>query len=127
MCIRDSVELGAGIRMGDRNLNGFVIELLGEVDGLADALVRFTGKADDKVSVNHEAQLTAVFREALGHLDGRALLDVLENLRIARFVADNQQPATRLLHRFERVVVRCYARRAGPVSYTHLDVYKRQC
>jgi hypothetical protein len=37
------VELGARIRMGNRNLNRFVIQALGEIDGLANALPRLPG------------------------------------------------------------------------------------
>ena len=77
------VELGAGIRVRDRNLNGFVVQALGEIDGLAERLARFARQADDEIAVDHQAQLLAVRGEALRHIDGGALLDVLQNLLVA--------------------------------------------
>ncbi len=52
-----------------------------------------------------------------------ALLDVLENLRIAGFVADDQQPAARFLHRFQRFVIGGHARCAGPGQIQRLQLF----
>ena len=56
------------------------------------------------------------------HVDGRALLDVLEDLLIARFVADDQQPAAGLLHRLQGVVIGGDARGAGPGEVQRLQL-----
>jgi hypothetical protein len=59
------VELGAGIGMRDGNLDGFGVQPLGEIDGLADALARLAGQPDDEIAVDQQAELLAVGREAL--------------------------------------------------------------
>ena len=58
------VELGAGVGMRDRDLNGLAVERLGEVDRVADRLRRFAGKTDDEVAVDDQAELVAVLGEA---------------------------------------------------------------
>ena len=90
------VELGAGEGVGDRDLDGFDVELLGELDGVADGFLRLAGKAEDEVAVDGEAELVAVAGEVAGALDGGAFLDVLEDLRIAGLEADDEQPGSRL-------------------------------
>ena len=55
-------------------------------------------------------------------LDGGALLDVLEDLRVARLVADDQQAAAGLLHRLQRLVVGRHARGAGPGEAQRLQL-----
>ena len=99
--------------MRDRHLDRLGVQPLGEVDGLADALARLARQPDDEVAVDHQAQLFAVLREAQRHVHGGALLDVLEDLRIARFVADDEQPASGILHRLQGVVIGGHARRAA--------------
>ena len=76
-------------------------------------LARFAGQADDEIAVNHQAQLVAVLGEALRHVDGGALLDVLQDLLVARFVAHDQQPAAGVLHGLQRVVIGGDARGAA--------------
>ncbi len=72
--------------------------------------------------MNGKAQLLAICREAARHVDGRALLDVLQNLLVARFVADDQQAATRFLHRLQSVVVGRDARSAAPGEVQSLQL-----
>ena len=107
-------ELGAGEGVRDGDLDGLAIELLGEVDGVADGLAGFAGQAEDEVAVDDEAELVAVALEVECALDGGALLDVLQDLRVAGLVADDQQAAAGFLHGFEGVVVGGDARGAGP-------------
>ena len=57
------VELGAGIGVGDGDLDGFAIQGLGEVDGVADGLLGFAGQAEDEVGVDDEAEVVAVLGE----------------------------------------------------------------
>ena len=64
--------------------------------------------------MNRQAKLVAIFGELLGTLDRGALLDVLENLRIAGFIANDQQAATGFAHRLQRFVVGGDARCARP-------------
>src|SRR5215467_15654037 len=74
------IKLGARICVRDGNLNGFDVELLGESNGVVNALVRLAGQTHDEVAVNSEPELVAILSELAGTLDGCALLDVLQNL-----------------------------------------------
>ncbi len=76
------VKFRARVGVRDGNLDGFDVEFLGKVDRTTNRLVCFAGEAEDEVSVNRQAQLMAVFCKLFGTLDGGALLDVFENLRI---------------------------------------------
>src|SRR6516165_2148035 len=64
--------------------------------------------------MDDEPKLVAVLGELARAFDRRAFLDVLQNLRITRLVADDQQAAARLLHGLERLVISGDARSAGP-------------
>ncbi len=108
------VELGAGVGVGDGDLDGFAVQRLGEVDGVADGLLGLAGEAENEVCVNDEAEVVAVLDEVASALDGGTLLDVLEDLRIAGFKADDQKAAAGFLHGFEGVAVGGDARGAGP-------------
>jgi hypothetical protein len=98
-------ELGAGKGMGDGDLNGLAIELLGELDGVADRCLGFTGKTEDEITVYNESEVMTVFDEVMGALDGGAFLDVLEYLWVARLKADDQQPAASFFHDLKGVIV----------------------
>ena len=65
----------------------------------------FAGQAEDEVGVDDEAEIVAVLDEVAGALDGGALLDVLEDLRVARFEADDEQAAAGFLHGLQRVAI----------------------
>jgi hypothetical protein len=67
------------------------VQRLGEVDGVADRLLGLAGQAEDEVAVNGQAEVVAVLGEVARALHGGALLDVLEDLRIAGLEADDQQ------------------------------------
>src|SRR5665213_3684382 len=56
-------------------------------------------------------------------LNRSTLLDVLQDLRIARFESDDQQPATGFPHGFQRVVVGGYARGAAPSQTKRLKLF----
>ena len=64
--------------------------------------------------MNDKSQLVTVFGELARSLDSGAFFDVLQNLLVAGLVTDNQQPAARFLHGFERLVISGDTRRAGP-------------
>ena len=87
------VQFGAGIRMRHRHLNCFGIEFLGEVDRLLDRFLAFPRQSDDEIAVDADAELLAVLDEGAGHLHRRALLDVLQDLIVARFETHDEQPA----------------------------------
>ena len=91
-------ELGAGEGVGDGDLDGLAVELLGELDGVANGLPGLAGEAENEVAVDDQAELVAVALEVECALDGGALLDVLQDLRIAGLVADDQQAAAGFLH-----------------------------
>ena len=54
------VELGAGVGVGDGDLDGLAVERLGEVDGVADGFLGLAGQAEDEVGVDDEAEVVAV-------------------------------------------------------------------
>jgi hypothetical protein len=98
-------ELGAGESVRDGNLNGFHVQRFGKVDGVADRHPGFAGKPQDKVAVDGQTEIVAVLDEGACTFNGCTLLDVLEDLRIARLEADDEQTAARFFHRLQRVVV----------------------
>ena len=57
-CLGVVVQLGAGIGVGDGNLNGFDVEFLGEIDGAANGFFRLTGKAEDEIAVNRRVRVS---------------------------------------------------------------------
>ena len=116
------VKLGARIGVRHRNLDGFHVEFLGEVDGAANGLLGLAGQAEDEVAVDDQAELLAVLGELARALDGGALLDVLQNLRVARLVADDEQAAAGFLHGFQRLVVGGDARGARPGHLQRLQL-----
>ena len=109
--------------MGDGDLDGLAVERLGEVDGVADGLFGLAGQAEDEVAVDDEAEVVAVLGEVAGALDGGALLDVLEDLRVAGLEADDEQAAAGFLHGLEGVVVGGDARGAGPGDAERLELF----
>ena len=98
--------------MGDRDLNRFTIELLGKLHSTLDGLWRFPRQPDDEIPMHHQTELLTMSHEGMGLLNSSPFLDVFKDLRIARLKTHNQEAATRLLHGFERVVVRMHTRRA---------------
>ena len=48
-----------------------------------------------------DAKLAAVLGEALGDVDAHAFLDVVEDLLVAGFIADEQQPQAVVLEHFQ--------------------------
>ena len=95
------------MRNGD--LNGLNVEFLGEINGSADALAAFPGKAENKVAMDDQPQLPGVFCELARPLHGCAFLNVLENLWIAGLIANNQQAASSFALRFQSLIVGSHA------------------
>ncbi len=60
--LRVFVELCARERVTERNLNGLDVQLLGEINALAQSLARFARQADDEIAMNHQPQLVGTFR-----------------------------------------------------------------
>ena len=116
------VKLGAGIGVGDRYLDSLAVQRLGEVDGVADRLLGLARQAEDEVAVDGEAEVVAVLGKVARALDGGALLDVLQDLRIAGLEAHDQQPAAGFPHGLQRVVVGGDARGAAPGQAQRLEL-----
>ena len=61
-----------------------------------------------------DAELAAVAAEFLGDLDPHALLDVVQDLLVARFVADEEQPQAIVAHHLQRLARHVGLRVARP-------------
>ncbi len=62
------------------------------------------GKPENESAVNQDAELAAVFGEAPRDIGAQPLLDVEQDLIVARFVADQQQPQAVVLHHLQGLV-----------------------
>src|SRR5262249_19374769 len=71
---------------------------------------------DDEIAVNADAQLPAVPGERASCFDSRTFLDVLQNLIVARFEADDEEARSCIRHRLQRLVVAVHTRSAGPAK-----------
>ena len=116
------VQFGSGIGVRHRDLYRFHIEFLREFDRVLDHLASLAGQTENKVSMDHEAKFVAVLGELPGALDSSTLLDILQYLRIARFEADDQEPAAGIFHRFQRVIVGRHARSTRPRQAERLQL-----
>ena len=92
-----------------RDLNGFDIQFLRERHGVLDRLARLTWQAENEVAMNHQPQLMSVLGELACAFQGGALLDVFENLLIARFIPNDEQAASSFALRFQSLIVRSHA------------------
>ncbi len=115
------VQLGSGHGVCQRHLDCFAVEFLGEIDGLVDRLLGFTRQANDEVAVDLDADLAAIFHEVTGHLDRGALLDVLQDLRVAGFEADDKETRTAVRHGLQFFILAVAARGAGPLEFQGLE------
>jgi len=73
--------------------------------------------------VDGETEFVAVACKVARTLNGGALLDVLEDLRVARLKANDKQAAAGLAHGLERFVVGGDARSAGPGEVERLQLF----
>ena len=98
------VELRARIGVSNRYLDGLNIESFSKVDGVADRLLGFTGKAEDEVAMNGKAKLMAKSRAR------STVAPFLMFLRIcgspdSKPTISRRQPASRIALRVSRSVV----------------------
>src|SRR5262245_40036944 len=84
------VHLRSWISVSDGHLDCLDVEFLCEIERALECLLRFPLQANDKVPVNPDSYLFAVLRNLPGLFDRGTLFDVLEDLRIPRFKADNE-------------------------------------
>src|SRR5438874_3835263 len=89
---RLAMQLRAGIGSGKGDLDRVRIDLGGKSDRLLDRFFGLAGKTENKGSVDRDPELAAVLGKAPGDVDPHPLLDVIEDLLVPRFVADEQQP-----------------------------------
>src|SRR3954451_19078500 len=68
------------------------IDLDREADGFLDRLLGLAGEAEDEGTVGDDAKLAAILGESFGNVDEHAFLDVVKDLLVAGFVADQQEP-----------------------------------
>ena len=116
------VQLRPGVGVGDGYLNRLDVELLGEIQRSLDGFLGFARQADNEVPVDSNAHLLTIFRELARLLDGGAFLDVLQDLRVARFKSDDEESCSRFGHGFECLVITVHASRAGPAEAYRLEL-----
>src|SRR6202011_3384193 len=92
------VQVRPRVGSGERNLQGVGVDLAGEANRLFDGLPRFAGKPKDERAVDGYSEVVAISGEPPGNLDQHALFDVVEDLLVARFVSDQQQPQPVVTH-----------------------------
>src|SRR6266699_6124060 len=107
-------ELSSRIGVSHRYLNGLDVEFLRERNRILYGLAGFSRESQDKVTMNYQPEFVSIFCKLASALNRGSLLDVFQNLLVARFVADDQQSASGFFHGFQRFVISGYARRAGP-------------
>src|SRR5262245_179448 len=95
------VEERAGIGRGKRNLNRMRVDLDREADCLLDRFLGLARQPEDEGAMGDDAKLPAIPGEALGDVDPHSLLDVVKDLLVAGFVADEQQPQSVVLQHLQ--------------------------
>src|SRR5438552_2758171 len=96
------VQKRAGIGRRERDLNRVRIDLRRELDRLLDRFLGLAGKSEDESAVDRDAKLMAILGEAFGDVDQHALLDVMQDLLIARLITDQEQAQTVVLKYLQR-------------------------
>src|SRR5579883_1420236 len=90
--LRLTVKFRAGIRRRERHLDRLRLDIAGKANGFANRLGCFAGQPENKRAMNGDAQLPAIAGEFACDVDAGSLLDVIQDLLNAGFVADEQQP-----------------------------------
>src|SRR5271157_4130395 len=84
----------------------FIIGLPGETKETVEETIRFlglAGEADDECAVDDDPEVVAITSEAPRHIHAHPLLDIVQDLLIARLVADQEKAEAVRAHRFEQV------------------------
>src|SRR5215510_13669038 len=108
------VQVGPGQRGRERHLDGVWIDLLYELDRLADRFLRLAGETDDEGAVHLDSQRVTVRGELSGPLDLHPFLDVVEDLLAAGFEPDGEQPQAVLLEGLQGVEWHVYLGGGAP-------------
>src|SRR5579872_4312455 len=88
---REIVQFRARVGVRHRDLDGFDVQFLGELDRVLDGLARFARQAENEVAVNDQPELVAILGELARAFDRGAFLDVLQDLRIPGLITDDQE------------------------------------
>jgi hypothetical protein len=86
-----AVQLRPGIRSGQRNLDRVRLDLARVAHGLLDRLWRLAREPENERPVDRDALGPRVSRELAGNVEPNALLDVVEDLLVARLVATRRR------------------------------------
>src|SRR5665213_822508 len=78
----------ARVRRGEGHLNRVGIDLLGKVDGFFDRLRGFAWQSEDERAMDKDAEFAAVLCETPCDVGSKSLPDVMQDLIVTRFVAD---------------------------------------
>src|SRR5215471_13117178 len=85
------MQKGARVRRRERDLDRVRVDFRGKANGFFDRLLGLAGQPEDEGAMDHDAELVAVLREAARDVDAHSLFDVIKDLLVAGFVADEQE------------------------------------
>src|SRR6266851_6928763 len=104
--LRDVIEkFGARVRRGERDLDRFAIHFARKANRFLDRVLALARQTENKRAVNQDADVAAILGEAAGAIDADTFFDVLQNLRVAGFVADHEQAEPPVFHDLEGLVI----------------------
>src|SRR6195256_680664 len=89
---RLAVERGARIRRRQRDLERIGVDVAREPNRLPDRLARLTRQPHDERAVDLDPERPSVLRELAGDVEADPLLHPIQDVLIARLVADQQEP-----------------------------------
>src|SRR6516162_7465920 len=98
-------QLGAGIRRSQRDLDRFTVHLARKPHRFLDGVLALARQAEDKGAVHEDAYFMAIAGEAARALKPDAFLDILQDLRVTRFVADYEQTQPAVFKNFQGFVI----------------------
>ena len=78
------------------------VDLHRPFDGLLDGFTGFAGQAENEGAVDLDAEFMAIAGELFRDFDAHAFFDVMQDLLVAAFVADQKQAQAVILEDFQR-------------------------
>src|SRR4029077_1979072 len=97
-------------------------ELFGELDGFLNGLASLAGQTDDEIAMHANTNFATILHEGASHFNGRTLLDIFQDLRIAGFKANDEKAGARIGHALQGFVIAVYERGGRPAELQRLKL-----